>query len=119
MGDLWVLGVDGDGDHNNFVSLRFLDSSGGGLGCWRNLGRDGALGGDKVLKEAVQERTGVVISAPGTVANGPLDFLGEVKARSVHGGVGILGSDEVQTGNGDEGREDGDGVGTHVEQYCT
>lgn len=75
--------------------------------------------GKEVVKNTIEE-TCVGISAPGTVANGPLDFLGEVKARSVHMGFGgFLGSHKVQAAYREEGRENRDGVGTHVEQFCT
>ena len=115
MGDLGVLGVDRDGHNNDFLSLLGL-SRGGGFGSgsrrgWNNLGRT------QVVEYTVEDGARLGLSAS---ANRSLDVLREVPSGPLNVRFGsILGCDELETAYSEKGCEGGDGVGAHIEQFCT
>jgi hypothetical protein len=75
------------------------------------------LGRSQVVEHAVEDRTRFGLSVS---ANRSLDFLREIPTGSLNVRFGgILSCDEFEAAYSEEGCENGDSVGTHVEQFCT
>lgn len=91
-------------------------SRGGGFGGgsnrgWNNRGRT------QVVEYTVEDGARVGLGAS---ANRSLDVLREVPSGPLSVRFrSILSCDELKTAYSEEGCESGDGIGTHIEQFCT